>query len=39
MPRRFTKLKQLLALIGYAAYGQDTITMGRKKWGVSPFIR
>jgi hypothetical protein len=29
MPRRFTKLKQLLALIGYAAYGRDTITMGK----------
>ncbi|MFN2367024.1 MAG: exopolysaccharide biosynthesis protein, partial [Desulfurivibrionaceae bacterium] len=28
MPRRFTKLKQLLALIGYAAYGQDKITVG-----------
>lgn len=28
MPRRFTKLKQLLALIGYAAYSQDKITVG-----------
>ncbi len=28
MPRRFTRLKQLLVLIGYAAYGQDKITVG-----------
>jgi hypothetical protein len=27
MPRKFTKLKQLLALIGYAAYGQEKTTV------------